>query len=1140
MVTNMLYDLNKNINKDTLINDQFFLQDATFFLKDRGGYKDEQLQKKEDIYDAYMEHFRSQNVNEVTALRDFTYVKEVDQEGKDRMGRLMNAYDHMDSDFGWKALGDYAEGIFTAPSTYAGMFSLGAGKAGALAANQGIKFGIKQALKSGGIRAGLGGMAVEGVAAGGTTLLQENVRVDTNIKQEVDPFAVSLATGLSSITGGFIGLGSGTMRDLSSYAGQRIANINAKSFEIRMNRASKKSAEVFKNDKTKKKAKEFQKKILAEAKEDEEVTKKLALSKTIPDKLERGKELQEFGFTLDEKHIKNISAAASRMYNLIEPSKVLKEGQEERLTSILARGLSSNTITSDQLNNILKEHGLSSLEDLASIYAREISEAGAKLGEVSAIKKKLKEVGDELINLNEQTLEQGLGSSTTKATKKIAEEEAKRNIGTGAWKYVQDLSKARVGLMTIQMATTVRNTTNGFMRNYVYALDNMSTGLIKVTKGKTKEMFSSDEQVKRIGRMAVKEGQADLRAGLDSVWLKDMHLGMTSAPTNALFKILADKKIGNNEVMQNMLRSLADVGHIGENIKAESGLLKIARNLNYFNTMSDNMFKRAIFSRELDKLIRANPSRFTVKSNYKTGEEITEIVSSPFSMAKKDYVKSTNRTYENLDDLLRHRRYDLIQADDIQKAMNEAFEFTYQTGDFKRRDGFMNQFAFKAIMDIGNNPFGATAIPFPRYLINQARFWYSHAPAVGAINLGGILNKPGRVKGRVGAIDLSPESLGRQLTGVAMLGAFYGLRKNYGDETTGAYEFKSGEDLYDTRALLGPFTPYAFAADWYYRQKNPEASKKGISKREFSEAALGGLGRGGTGLWLIDGLFTAMQEDFSDVGLDEKLEFQAMKATTKFLGNVANTFTVGAGMLKDIAGQFDPELLQLPDNTDVNFFDYFLKQSGRSFPIGVDEDRPMLESPTRVGGVRRVDPIIKQLTGLTPLERRTAVEEELKRLKIDYLEISPKNIAGNDPMSNKMRGIMGQLVGNDLAFYMKSDRYQAKTDLEKLSALKNKWLPHYKSKARQAALTMIRNPLITLAESYNITHDAVEDNLKVYFVNKITSKLDRKLLKDHYERKFNKPFAQAQRDGEASYGLLIEWYEQGQLDKSKDKDIKLP
>ena len=37
-----------------------------------------------------------------------------------------------------------------------------------------------------------------------------------------------------------------------------------------------------------------------------------------------------------------------------------------------------------------------------------------------------------------------------------------------------------------------------------------------------------------------------------------------------------------------------------------------------------------------------------------------------------------------------------------------------------------------------------------------------------------------------------------------------------------------------------------------------------------------------------------------------------------------------------------------------------------------------------------------------------------------------------------------------------------------------------KGKARQAALTMIRNPLITLAESYNITHDAVEDNLKVY------------------------------------------------------------
>ena len=32
------------------------------------------------------------------------------------------------------------------------------------------------------------------------------------------------------------------------------------------------------------------------------------------------------------------------------------------------------------------------------------------------------------------------------------------------------LNKTRIGLMTVQLATTVRNTTNGYLRNYVYGL----------------------------------------------------------------------------------------------------------------------------------------------------------------------------------------------------------------------------------------------------------------------------------------------------------------------------------------------------------------------------------------------------------------------------------------------------------------------------------------------------------------------------------------------------------------------------------------------------------------------------------------------------------------------------------------------
>ena len=141
-------DPDKLTKENLLLNEQF-LEDARLFLIERDGYSAKEVQDKNEVYDAFMEHFRYQNVNEFTAAKDLLYAQtETDKLGRARMGRLMNTFDRMDSDLGWTAAGDYLGGVFTGPSTYAGIFSFGAGKAGALAANQGIKFGIRQALKS--------------------------------------------------------------------------------------------------------------------------------------------------------------------------------------------------------------------------------------------------------------------------------------------------------------------------------------------------------------------------------------------------------------------------------------------------------------------------------------------------------------------------------------------------------------------------------------------------------------------------------------------------------------------------------------------------------------------------------------------------------------------------------------------------------------------------------------------------------------------------------------------------------------------------------------------------------------------------------------------------------------------------------
>ena len=75
-------------NKEMLVTDEAFVNDARQFLTKREGYSKEDLASNDDVYDAYMEHFRYQDVNEVTAIRDLQYAQNANQDEKDRFARL--------------------------------------------------------------------------------------------------------------------------------------------------------------------------------------------------------------------------------------------------------------------------------------------------------------------------------------------------------------------------------------------------------------------------------------------------------------------------------------------------------------------------------------------------------------------------------------------------------------------------------------------------------------------------------------------------------------------------------------------------------------------------------------------------------------------------------------------------------------------------------------------------------------------------------------------------------------------------------------------------------------------------------------------------------------------------------------------
>ena len=1047
----------KELSKEKLLQNEQFITDAQTFLIDRGGYKADDILKAEDAYDAYMEHFRYQNVNEYTASRDLIYAQtETDDAGRERMGRLMNTFDRMDSDLGWEAAKDYLGGVFTAPSTYAGIFTFGAGKAGALAAQQGIKFGIRQALKKGGLRGAIGSAAVDSVAAGGTIAAQEQTRVETiDGKDEIDWTNVGTGAAISTVASGLVGGVTGTKQALSSFGAEEIA--------INTVKAQKKAILKANSTYTKKvflgQAKGMSDPELKAVKESaKDLKKKLSLAKTIPEELAEGKKLKKeitkdevwgvnskgMSVSLDEKQLENIAAAGARVYHLIEPrfkedgTQVIKGSKadlEERFSSRITRGITGGSISPNKLSKVLKDHNVT-VEQLGYLYAEEISRAGKVLGSQGILKKQQKELFKKMNKIDAALYE--MGDFTSQARKVLNDQAVfgMSSIGKG----ITHLNKARIGMMTIQLATTARNTTNGYMRNYVYALDNLGAGLYNTAKGSIyKIKNSSDKVLKEEADKAVRTGVAQLRNARQAVFLKDLVLGMNSTKTEALVRLFKDPTFGRSEQAKELFREMGDVGLA---TGADGGLIGVARFFNGLNTMSDNMFKRAIFSRELDAIIQRN-------------------------------------TGQRLEDVLTSGKFGSIDPKAISEAANRALDFTYQTGKFKGKGGFAND-TFDYIIKAGSTVPGSFVTPFPRYLVNQFRFIYEHTPVLGMINTAGILNKTD-----------TAERFGKQIGGLTTLYAMLQMRANLGDENTTAFEYNTPQmgplksnGYYDARANLGPFSAFAVAADYMYKllpnlddttyklnigdmkfdtliKQNPRIAKDvGYSKRDLIYALTGGQGRGGTGLQFID---AALDMGLNGINIGEE---QWQEPLVRFLADTINTVTVGAGVIKDLVATIDPDFRKVPDNTDVSLLGYFMKQATRSFPqttdpevdgllgyTGIGPDRTgVSERPTRSGGTTMTNPLLKLTLGLSEQEEKTLAEKELTRLNLDYFDYAPRKIKLDGSLSNKSRGFMAKFVEKEITSYIRGDDYRdIPSDFEKRLNLKTQIL-NFRQKARDMVL----------------------------------------------------------------------------------------
>jgi len=972
------YYTKEDMNKEVLSQDEDFIADARKFLTERASSSPEDMQSGEDVYDAFMEHFRYQDVNEVTAIRDYEYAQNGTQEQRANFGRVMDVYDNMaDEKMSMRKVGDYFGGIVSAPSTIAGILTGGAGKLASVAGQQGIKFGLRtilsQSLK-GGLKAG----AVEGAIGTVQGAAQEGTRVETGL-QETFTGRRTLATGLgSAVVGGGIGaVTSGLLTPSAIKAAQRLERIQnvdvTKAAEAKV-----KTDEVLKNaskeelDSVKQALKSLKPEAKGKLDPLDEVD--VASGKNIRKSLSESDTLTA---SIPAELFQNISAAAIQIRNKIKPQK------GERITSAIARSLRNEDIVSTDITKILDEHNLSS-EQFSLMYLSEVSDAGRTLQASGKVSKSVQTLLRDVDELGEE----GLASVTGKEMEQITK---KPSIMGKTLDYInpfggmgRNIDQLRLGVMTSQPATAMRNTENAGFRVIVDAFSRSFDNVLNL-----RNPFSGTFDV---AKFLLNPYEAQV---VKQIFKKDF-----PDAAGRLFRDMADIEVATG---------------------AGSGLQKIGIKLNVMNTFSDNIFKRAVFvsslrrnindlnkSKANKKLVLTDAHKETIikgRLKQKLGDDYRQ---SPDYTATVKSLSLDKQKFHTLETILESGNFKLIPDDILKKSTQDAFEFTYQAT--PKGDNFFGQLGKGVISLHKAVPFVISSLlPFPRYVANQLKFVYEHTPLIGMLPLDKLrLGIESRATKGAKAYDWKDRT-SKQMTGAILFSAAYAWRAKQGN-TNRWYEMTDSQgNTIDGRPLYGPFAPFMLAADILYRtqagqfiydktkgtilehDKPMEGTLPTFSIRRYgtdiAQALLGSTFRTGMGLYALDKLWTDFGSGSGDAW---------KKVAGQFVGNIGNTFALPASVVKDFYSQYDEKSRYVPESKtgDTNFLDIVYNKATRAlpdFPI-VDwtgegpYERP-LRTPFVTGDIKAVLPAEKQMFGASRRAPKNKFQNEISNLNMEDREL---------------------------------------------------------------------------------------------------------------------------------------------------------
>tara|TARA_R110000796_G_scaffold71283_2_gene161663 strand:- start:1298 stop:4528 length:3231 start_codon:yes stop_codon:yes gene_type:complete len=922
------YNEIEELDKDTLASDDDFIADAITFLEKRGNLKGEMT--REDVYDNFMEHMRFHNVNEVTTIRDLEYAQNADAEGKKGFARLIDAYDKVDDSDTGRMLLDYAEGLATAPSTYIGLLTGMTGKAAAVAGTQAAKIGVRKALSSAG-QSALRAAVPEGIIGAGQGAVQSATRKETGQEEEFD-YSRPITGGIvSAIGGGAIagagsllgsGVGKATGSNANALARSEAANELLEAARIGSAKRARVASAV--TERTLKNADKAKVKKIKET-----------LNSLDPAKVAEGRRLKQdlnpsstLEAALGSDVINNIAAAAYRVMD------TLNMKNDQRITEALFEKLQKGELEALGIDKILKEHNLN-WDQFSLVYFAEISEAGRTLGIMGNLKKAMKREFGPFGTLKDPEMQgldkllDDLDGLSNSGISSVSRTEAEDIIGNGdkVAQYFRDIDKSGIGALTLQPATTIRNTIGGGFRIGVDAAARTMDNVIEMA----------------ITGSAIPMGQ-NKRHLLDGSF--DVAKYMFNPQESQVVRTLFEETMPTEA--KRLFRDAADLSAA---TSGESKLAKFGRKAQILNTTSDNIFKQAMLASSIKR-------RLSDKGI-------------------------------DLYDVIKNGEFGDIPDDIFKEAIKDSYEFTYQSG--MRGNDIFSDLARGVIKGSDKYPFVISAfMPFPRFVANQLKFQYQHAPLIGMLDIvAGAAGVPGML-GKKSAKTALRERAPKQLAGALMLTAAYNWRVKQGDGAEWDEIHKGGNDYISAAAIYGPLSTFMVAADIIYRaqtgtmSKLPQEPFKYYSKA-FLQASLGSTLRTGMGMAALDKMFSSDTSKTLEKNLAEGL------------GGFFGRWTIPFGSVKDLYGQFDPKSRLIPSTAtgDENFFDYMYKKATRNLPdfplsswsagmIEKDYDESAV-SPTTTGPLIAINPLEKQLFGATTV-RKSPLMQEMSRLGMNYTD----------------------------------------------------------------------------------------------------------------------------------------------------------